>query len=246
MMFDRIVRLLRDNAEARAKAPVRAEVSGDEARIYLYDVIVSDDWLGGVGAESFAKKLDELDVSVIHLHINSPGGEVFAARSIEAAIRRNKAKVVAHIDGLAASAASFVAVACDEVEIAKGGMLMIHKAWTCRCGNANDFVDSAAQLEKLDGTMADTYSEKTGLKVAKISEMMTAETWLTGSEAVELGFADRVAESNKQASVSGWDLSAYENAPQPPATAEDESKEEDDEAETEARERRLRLIELAA
>lgn len=115
------MKLLRDNARNRTAAGIpKAEESG-ESTLYLYDVIVSDDYWGGISAEKFVKELNALDAPTIHLRINSPGGEVFAARAIEAAIRNHPARIVAHVDGYAASAASFVAVACDEVEIAPAG-----------------------------------------------------------------------------------------------------------------------------
>src|SRR5699024_2920096 len=102
-------KLLRDNARNRAAAipKAQAEASGDAA-LYLYDVIVGDDCWGGISAEKFVKELNALDAPTIHLRINSPGGEVFAARAIEAAIRNHPARIVAHVDGYAASAASFV------------------------------------------------------------------------------------------------------------------------------------------
>ena len=131
---------------------VLIEASGDAA-LYLYDVIVSDDYWGGISAEKFVKELNALDAPTIHLRINSPGGEVFAARAIEAAIRNHPARIVAQVDGYAASAASFVAVACDEVEIAPGGFFMIHKAWTFTAGNADDLLHTAEMLEKLDAIM---------------------------------------------------------------------------------------------
>ena len=112
--MDRLLKLLRDNARNRTVSPpkAKAEESG-EATLYLYDVIVSDDYWGGISAEKFVKELNALDAPTIHLRINSPGGEVFAARAIEAAIRNHPARIVAHVDGYAASAAAFMAVACD-------------------------------------------------------------------------------------------------------------------------------------
>lgn len=95
------MKLLRDNARNRTVSPpnAKAEESG-EATLYLYDVIVSDDYWGGISAEKFVKELNALDAPTIHLRINSPGGEVFAARAIEAAIRNHPARIVAHVDGV--------------------------------------------------------------------------------------------------------------------------------------------------
>ncbi len=170
------MKLLRDNARNRTVSPpkAKAEESG-ESTLYLYDVIVSDDYWGGISAEKFVKELNALDAPTIHLRINSPGGEVFAARAIEAAIRNHPARIVAHVDGYAASAASFVAVACDEVEIAPGGFFMIHKAWTFTAGNADDLLHTAEMLEKLDASLVDTYAKKTGCAPDAIAGWMKAE-----------------------------------------------------------------------
>lgn len=215
--MDRLLRLLRDNAPNRMRnraenlLPARAEASG-EVTLYLYDVIVSDDFCGGVAAEPFVKSLNALDAPVIHLRINSPGGDVFAARAVEAAIRNHPSRIIAHVDGYAASAASFVAVACDEVEIAPGGFFMIHKAWTFTAGNADELLHAAAMLEKIDASLVDTYAQKTGRPPEEIAAWMQAETWFSAGECIDYGFADRVAEAAPKAQAA-WDLSVYANAP---------------------------------
>lgn len=120
--------------------------------------------------------------------------------------------------GYAASAASFVAVACDEVEIAPGGFFMIHKAWTFTAGNADDLLHTAEMLEKLDASLVDTYAKKTGCAPEAIAGWMKAETWFSAGESVEHGFADRVAEAAPKAQAD-WNLSVYANAPVVPAAA---------------------------
>ncbi len=214
-MRNRLMQLMRDNAKAKARQPLRAEQSGDEATVYLYDVIVSDDWFGGVAAESFVKELRAITAPVIHLRINSPGGDVFAARAMEQAIREHKSKVVAHVDGYAASAASFVAVACDEVEIAPGGFFMVHKAWTVAFGNSDDLMETAALLEKVDASLVESYARETGQSAEEVQRMMADETWLSAQESVDLGFADRIAEAAPKASAT-WNLAAYDKAPAAP------------------------------
>lgn len=227
--MDRLLKLLRDNARNRIRnraenlLPARAE-SGEEATLYLYDVIVSDDFCGGVAAESFVKALNALDAPVIHLRINSPGGDVFAARAVEAAIRSHTSRIVAHVDGYAASAASFVAVACDEVEIAPGGFFMIHKAWTFTAGNADELLHAAAMLEKIDASLVDTYAQRTGRTPDDIAAWMRAETWFSAAESLECGFADRVAEAAPKAQAA-WDLSVYANAPAAEASPETSNRE---------------------
>lgn len=225
--MNRMLRLFRDNAKAQGRKPLRAETTDEEATLYLYDIICDDEldaeWFGGVAPESFVKTLNAIDAPVIHLRINSPGGSVFGSRAIEAAIRAHPSTVVAHVDGYAASAASLVAVACDEVEMLKGAFIMIHKAWTITWGNADEIMETAALLEKIDESLAKTYADKSGLDVSDIAAMMAAETWMDGEEAVEKGFADRLSEGKAKNSAGSWNLSAYERSPRQEAVVEQQS-----------------------
>lgn len=219
---NRFLKLLRDNAQAKARVPFRAETAsgGSVATVYVYDVIVSnaDDWFGGVGADDFVKALFALEadpaVDEIHIRFNTPGGDVFAARAMEAAVRTCKKKTVAFVDGFAASAGSYLAISCDEVVIAPGAFFMIHKAWTVGWGNSDELLATAALLEKIDGSLADTYAAETGIAKDEVLAMMAAETWLTGQEAVDKGFADRLMEeAAPKDAAKDWNLSAYANAP---------------------------------
>jgi ATP-dependent protease ClpP protease subunit len=208
-----LLKLLADN---RKRGQFRAETSGDEATLYLYDAIVADaaeaEWFGGVDPLTFAKVLAGITAPIIHLRINSPGGDVFAAQAIAQALREHPAQVIAHVDGYAASAATEVAVAADEVVMAPGAMYMIHNAWTIAWGNKNDLMDTAALLEKVDGTLAEGYAGRTGQAIEQVRAWMDAETWFTAQEAVDAGFADRIAEAKPKAAAK-WDLSAYAHAP---------------------------------
>lgn len=220
-MKNRLNKLYADNRRASArKFEVVAKADSDDVEIFLYDHIVSSedeaDWWGGVAPESFVKAVYAVDPGAkIHLRINSPGGSVFAARAMEQALRDHKGGVIVHIDGLAASAATFIAMAGEEVIMGKGAMFMIHKAWTGMWGNANDLRKEADLLDKIDGTLAETYATKTGKDVAQISGWMAEETWFTADEALEHGFATSVASSGANASAKAlaWNLSAYDNAP---------------------------------
>lgn len=209
-------------ADNRRQPERRFEVraSADAAEVFLYDAIVADtleaEWFGGVAPEPFVKELRAITASTINLRINSPGGSVFAGRAIEQALRDHPAKVVAHIDGVAASAAAFVAMGADEVVMGKGALMMIHKAWSLAYGNADDLVSAAALLEKIDSTQVQTFVDRTGQSAEQVSQWLAAETWFTADEAVAAGFADRVAEAAPKAQAR-WDLSAYANAPQLPA-----------------------------
>lgn len=217
--------LLRDNAQARARRPLstampQAGTPGRGATIFLYDVLVSDATHGGIAAEGFVKAIQEAArvADTIHLRFNSPGGDVFAARAMEAAVRGCAKKVVAHVDGYAASAASYLALACDEVEIAPGGFFMIHRAWTLGLGNSEDLAATSALLAQIDVSLVETYAKETGLPARQIESMMAAETWISSKEAVTLGFADRITEDAPKAQAKDWDLSAYRNAPRPNTT----------------------------
>lgn len=206
--------LLKLLALNKGRGQFKTEQTGDEATLYLYDTIVSDDYWGGVGAQTFVKELANITAPVIHLRINSPGGDVFAARAMEQAIREHGSTIIAHIDGYAASAASYLALAADEVEIAAGGFFMIHKAWTFAYGNADELTKTANLLNKIDESLVATYAAETGSDVEQIRQWMADETWFTADEAVANGFADRIASADSNASNSiNWDFSAYQKAP---------------------------------
>lgn len=185
----------------------------DEATIYLYDVIVSDDWWGGITPLAFMKELAAITAPTIHLRINSPGGDVFAARAMQQAIREHSSHIVAHIDGLAASAATFLPMVTDESVISPGSIFMIHNAWTIAMGNALDFRKTADLLEKIDGSIAADYAKKTKMDNQAIVDWMAAETYFMDQEAVDNGFIDRLAESSPAKNKIDWDLSAYLHAP---------------------------------
>lgn len=208
-MAQQLLKLLADN---RGKGMFKAEQNGDEATIYLYDVIVSDDFFGGVSALTFAKELSATKAPVINLRINSPGGDVFAARAMESAIREHSSTIVAHIDGEAASAATYVAIAADKVKISEGGFFMVHKAWSIALGNADDMLQMAALLEKVDETLVTTYANHTGKTAEEIRQWMAAETWFTAQEALDAGFVDEITAAPVR-NQHRWDLSAYARAP---------------------------------
>lgn len=221
-MRNRLIQLLADNRQCPARRfEVKANAAGTEVEILLYDAIVDSEleaeWWGGVAPEPFVKAVRAITADTIHLRINSPGGSVFAARAMETALREHKARVVVHIDALAASAASFLAMAGDEIVISKGAMIMIHKAWTWAWGNSDELSKTADLLAKIDGTLVETYADRTKRDAAEINSWMTAETWFTAQEAVEHGFADRIADTGaaEPGASAAWNLRAYLRAPGP-------------------------------
>ena len=213
-MMNRLTRLLALNRAAPRAYKVESVANADETTIYLYDVIGYDWWTdGGVTAKQFAKDLAGIKSGTIHLRINSPGGDVFEGRAIVAALQAHPAKKVAHVDGLAASAASFIAMHTDEVVMTDGSFMMIHNGWTVAMGDRHAMIETAGLLEKIDASITDDYEKKTGVDREQLTAWMDAETWFTAAEAVEHGFADRIASANTSAKAT-WNLAAYDHAPE--------------------------------
>lgn len=206
--MNKIFHLLLDNAK-REKQPFNLVRNESGATIYIYDVI---DSYWGVGAKSVISALaeigDETDVSV---RLNSPGGDVFEGRAIMAAIRNHKGKTTAYIDSLAASAATSIAIACDEVVISPGAFFMIHNASSAVWGDKNAMRETADLLEKIEGSIVADYIGKTGAESQQVIDWMNAETWFSADEAIANGFCDRLADSPKAKNT--WNLAAYANAP---------------------------------
>lgn len=166
----------------------------DEAELFIYDFIGTDFWGNGVTAAGVAKELKNLSDSVktVNVRLNSPGGDVFDGVAIYNQLVQHSAKVNMFIDGLAASAASLIAMAGDSIKIAENGMLMIHNPWTGVVGEAKDMRKAADTMDKIKETLVTTYAARTKQNAADVSQWMDDETWLTGQEAVDQGFADEV------------------------------------------------------
>lgn len=180
--------------------------------IYLYGPIGMS-WFGdGVTARQFAKDLKELgNVSAIDLRINSEGGSVPEAEAIYTHLVEHKADVTAHIDGMAASAASFIAMAGKEILISDSGFVMIHDARMFEYGTADDFRRAADLLDRTTEKIVQKYAKRTGNDEKKIRDWMKDETWFVGEEAVENGFADKVVENLKVAAVASEAVKRLQN-----------------------------------
>lgn len=181
-----------------ARTVVRAEVlttTEGAASLYIYGPI--DSWGGvwGVSATEVAAALAVLDrdVTQLDVHINSPGGEVFEGIAIMNLLRNHAARIVSHVDALAASAASYIAVSADECVMGENSELMIHDAWGFCIGNAAEMHEYADFLSRTSDNIADVYAKKAGGTRQEWREYMTQESWFGASEAVEAGLADRVA-----------------------------------------------------
>lgn len=172
----------------------------DAAELYIYGVI-GGDWFGdGITAKQVADDLKALGkVKTIDVRINSEGGNVFDGKAIYSLLNENKATINVKIDGLAASAASFIAMAGNTIEIAEGAFVMIHDAYGVSFGRAEDMRAYADLLDTVNQTIRDVYSSRTKQSDKKINEWMKAETWFTAKDAVANGFADKMTENLKVA-----------------------------------------------
>jgi ATP-dependent protease ClpP protease subunit len=166
------------------------KTSDDETTIHLYDEVGAF----GAGSKEFLSDLAKLKGQHIHLRINSPGGSVVEGTAIYNALRRHQGGLTVHIDALAASMASVIAMAGAPVYIADNALMMIHNPWTVSMGDSDQLRREADLLDKLKSTLVNAYKRKSGMEEEEIEEMMNAETWLDAVEAVALGFADAIEE----------------------------------------------------
>ena len=163
----------------------------------MFDTIGEDYWTGGgVTAKKVAAQLKVLS-GPVEVQINSPGGDMFEGFAIYNLLREHPHAVTIKIMGMAASAASIIAMAGDKVEIAASSFIMIHNCWVLAGGNRNELRDVADWLEPFDRSMCEVYSERTGKDVKTIAKMLDSETWLSGSQAVADGFADAILAAGK-------------------------------------------------
>lgn len=191
---------------------IEAATKSRRASVYIMDEI--SPW--GSGARAFAEQVAGLDVDQLDLHINSLGGQFAEGIAIMNMLRQHKATVLARVEGVAASAASLVALGADTVVMAKGSQMMIHEGQALMYGFQEDMLKAAAILEKTNAQMAELYAEKAGGTAAEWRDAMRAETWYTDQEAVEAGLADTLdATANEDEVVAArtkWDLSVFAHA----------------------------------
>lgn len=151
-----------------------------------------DPWTGeiiGLTAELVKNQLDEFEGDLT-VRVNSYGGDVFQGHAIYNLIRKyDKGETTVVVDGIAASAASVIAMAGDKVEMPINAMLMIHDPWTFAIGNSEELLKTAETLDSIKQTIVNVYVDKTGKDASEISDMMSAETWLDADQAADLGFA---------------------------------------------------------
>ncbi|MCH4893998.1 Clp protease ClpP [Sphingomonas sp. SFZ2018-12] len=177
------------NADAAGIRPSALEI-GDNV-ITMFDVIGEDWWTGGgVTAQKVSAQLRAIGDRPVEVQINSPGGDMFEGLAIYNVLREHPQDITIKIMGLAASAASVIAMAGDRVEIGAASFLMIHNCWVVAIGNRHDMAEVSEYLEPFDRAMADVYAQASGRTSAECAKWMDAETYMSGSMAVERGFAD--------------------------------------------------------
>lgn len=171
-------------------AGVRALAPGDNV-ITMFDMIGEDFWSGGgVTAKKVSQQLRAIGDRPVEVQINSPGGDVFEGLAIYNVLREHPQDITVKVMGWAASAASLIAMAGDRIEVGAASFIMIHNSWVVAAGNRNDMREVADWLEPFDRAMADLYAQRSGQDAAAIAKWMDAETYMSGSIAIERGFAD--------------------------------------------------------
>lgn len=164
--------------------------ANDDNTISIYDVIGSDGWSEGITAKRVAGALRAIGSRDVVVNINSPGGDVFEGIAIYNLLRDHPHNVTVRVVGLAASAASLIAMAGDEIQMARSGFMMIHNVWVIAMGNRHDLRAAAEWIEPFDDALADVYAARTGGDKAVMAALMDKETWLSGAQAIDQGFAD--------------------------------------------------------
>jgi ATP-dependent Clp protease, protease subunit len=170
----------------------------------------------GVSAKDFRAQLNDITGSIV-LRINSPGGDVFDGLAIFNSLVAHDGHVRVEITGVAASAASIIAMAGDEIAIAENAFVMIHNAWGVTIGNAEDHDETSDLLGQIDNSLASTYAKRTGQDIRVIKEMMTEETWLDSADAKANGFVTEIIAA--RAANARFNMSVYAKAP-PQLTSE--------------------------
>ncbi|MGB7363140.1 MAG: head maturation protease, ClpP-related [Rhodococcus sp. (in: high G+C Gram-positive bacteria)] len=213
------------SSKARDWYQIRNAAGDGSAEILIYDEI-GDSWWGGVSAKDFVRDIIAIDADTITIRINSPGGDVFDGIAIMNAIKAHPATVTVYVDGLAASAASFIAMAGNDIIIRRNAEMMIHDPSGFCYGNAADMTDLAAQLDRIGTNIATMYADRAGGTVESWRDLMLAETWYSAEEAVTAGLADRVetGDNAEKKTKNSFDLSVFayagrKAAPTPPRIA---------------------------
>lgn len=187
-------------------------------KILIYGTIGSSLFSTGVSASEVIAQLDEDEADPVALYVNSGGGDVFEGIAIHNALKRHQGRVTVYIDGLAASAASVIAMAGDEIVMPENTMMMVHNPWTMAIGGADDLRKTADILDQTRDAIVTAYRDKTGMDEDELRTLLDDETWLSAKDAVAFGFADRLEapleEEEAVAAFASIDLSQMKKVPQ--------------------------------
>ena len=206
-------------------------MKNDSAELHFYGEIADTAWSkDDVTPKRVQEDLDSVDKAKdVNIYINSPGGDVFAGLAIYTMITRLQKPTTVHVDGLAASAASVIAMAGDRIVMPKSSVMMIHNAWTFSWGNKEEIRETADKLERIDNQLAKIYADRTGRDIETVKQMMKDETWMDGDEAFAAKFCDEVEENKKVAACADPEvLARYKHAPKLEATPEEQKKSEEE------------------
>jgi len=199
-------------AESAAARYVDVQAGAEDNVISMFGAIGADIFSEGVTAKRVSAALRSIKSDEIRLSINSPGGDFFEGVAIYNMLKQDERRVVVDVVGLAASAASVIAMAGDEIRVADSGFLMIHNAWGVVVGNAVDMVATAEIFQKFDASMASLYAARAGIEETEARDMMAKETWMSGKEAVDNGFADSLIPDAKKDTGAKSALRTIESA----------------------------------
>lgn len=195
----------------------KAQANPSELVLDMYGDVGESFWGDGITAAQVSDALKG-DFTSITVRLNSPGGDAFEGMAIYNRLREQSAvhnrPVTVYVDGIAASAASVIAMAGDKVIMGEGTLMMIHNAWIVAVGNSQEMRQTAALLEKLDGSTAELYGSRTGKTKEEVLAMMLDETWMSADEAIAAGFADEKTGTGDPAEVAAaFDLSVFAKTP---------------------------------
>lgn len=195
---------------------LEADPAGESADVYIYAEIGDDFWGDAVSARSLAEQIDQISAPVIRVFVNSPGGAAWDGITIMNALRRHPARIEVTVDGIAASAASVVAMAGDLITVNRGSMMMVHDASGGAWGDAQTMEDTAGILHKLSDSIADVYAARAGGTRESWRAIMQEESWYTAEEAVQAGLADEWSDAPAQLPEgvprNKFDLSVFAHA----------------------------------
>lgn len=194
---------------------IKNEEGSERAEVYLYGTIGKDFWGDGNSAEDFAKQLSELSPKPLDIRIDSGGGDVYEGFAIASAIQRYVGETIAHVDGMAASAASYIALVCDKVSMNDYAYLMIHNAWCCTMGNAVELQGVIDRLNEIDKTICGVITKRSALTEDEVKAYMDAETWFSAEAAEECGMCQEVVKTEERmaASLDRTLASEYKHVP---------------------------------